>query len=66
MSVSNKKLNSVFSEKQQRKHHTGKEWDTLQKSLTEFYKRLSHWLQLTQITDPDIIVDQPIFINGCF
>ena len=31
---------SIFIE-QHRKHHTGKEWDT----LTRLYKGLSHWLQ---------------------
>jgi hypothetical protein len=30
----------------------GKDWDTLQKSLTKFNKELSHWLQPT-LTNPD-------------
>lgn len=32
-----------------RKYHMGKDWDTAQKSLTEFHKGLS----LTDLTDPD-------------
>lgn len=37
---------------QHRSHHLGKGMkDTLQKSLTEFYKGLSDWLQLTSITN---------------
>lgn len=37
LSVYNKGFCNAFI-KQHRKHHMGKEWDTLQNSLTEFYK----------------------------
>lgn len=43
--VTVRRLCSVFIE-QHGKHLIGKEWGTLQKSLTEFYKRLSHWFLL--------------------
>lgn len=41
-------------------------WETLQKSLIEFYKGLSHWFQLNSTQITDIILYQPVFINGCF
>lgn len=45
VSVYDRRLCSVFIE-QHGKYLIGKEWGTLQKSLTEFYKRLSHWFLL--------------------
>ena len=45
LSVYNKGFCNAFI-KQHRKHHMGKEWDTLQNSLTEFYKGVSHEVQL--------------------
>lgn len=50
VSVPGKGLCSVFLG-HHRKHPMGKKWDTLQKPLTEFYKRLKHRLQLTHITN---------------
>lgn len=49
MSVPGKGSCSVFTE-QCRKHHMGKKWATLQTTLAEFYKWVSHRLQLSQIT----------------
>lgn len=60
VSVPNKGFHSVFIE--QHRYHMGKEQHSLQKSLIEVYKGLSHWLQLTQTTS--IIVYQPWTVNG--
>lgn len=57
--LSHRGLHSVFIA-QCRNHHMGKEWDTWQKSLTEFYRGLSLWLQLIS-TDPDNINDKHYF-----
>lgn len=59
----------VFIE-QHRKQHTGKDWDTSQKSFTGFYMRSNHQLQLIS-TDSDNKqyykhLYLPISTHGCF
>lgn len=57
---------SLFIE-QHRKHYMEKEWDTLLKSLAEFFLQ---GIKSLATSDPyktaNIIVYQPVTINGCF